>query len=1226
MMESHRRKLGRLSIFPLIIFLLFTLVTFTQTESQAADAPVWIDYDIHEQGVVEVKLHDGLPLETVNGRLTLTNNDGQQRGATALAESLQTLPAGNWTPVFDIADGTLTQLQRTASAQSGADLPDLALYFRVELPDGVDTAVAIAKFRASPLVAGAYPVDKPAPPPFPPDYETSNNSNFDPSLNLNIYQRYLDAAPIGMDVRYAWEGNGGRGAGIDVCDVEYGWNNHNELPTIPFVTPYAKIYQESYYDHGTAVLGMLGAKDNDWGTTGMVPDARLIFSPVTPITGSFNIANAISRCVTNLDAGDVILIEQQMGGKDGNFVPVEWNASTYAIIKTAVAAGITVVEAAGNGGEDLDDPFYQTAKPGHTPFTVANDSGAIIVGAANSPWTPDARTRADTSTYGSTVDLHGWGMHLIAPGYGDYYNEEGDFLSYTLFGGTSGASPMVTAAVTIVQANYKIKNGTPATPAQVKQLLRDTGTPQESVNGENIGPMPDLRNAINTLWNITEPNAPIITPANGTYSPPIQVTIDYGNASQNSSNTHIRYTLDGSEPTVDSYIYIPEQGDSIHLLYSATVRAKAFSSNGVAGRFFASPTTTRIYGLVAPKVSKPVISPNGGTYGQGQLVTISTSTSDATIKYRLDGRAPSFFYPGTTYSGPINLGQGTYHIVARAYKDGYYDSDVTYAEQLVINPITLPSPTIYPSSGQYSNEITVYIGSTVLGAQIRYTTNGAEPTQFSALYVDPISITSDTTVKARVFLDGYAPSASTTATYDIVTQLDKPSITSPSGNSANDSLTVQMSSSTPGASIRYTTNGAEPTSYSTLYSAPFNLGPGQHTVKARAFYNGILSQTETKTFTVYNTAVSVDPPTITPFGGIFNGPITVTMTSDTENTFLSYTLDATDPETSGTVIPYNGPFQLPGGATYNIRARAFLSGVGNSSMSSANVTVVTPTNEIVATPIISPTSGQYTNTVSVKVTAPDWSQFNVRKLYVTTDGTEPIVDFTSSGVGVQGVYNFNVSTPTTVNAISAQQGDQDSAVATSEFTFICDTPTITEGGTFTGSTNVTISTGTSNATIYYTTDGSEPTTSDNEYNGLFSVTSSQVVKAMCVRNNFEQSETAVSVFVITAAPVAPAITTQPQSTAAETCGSATFAVQATGTDPLTYTWYKDGNIIGGATEPELTLAAAVPADAGNYTVIVANEEGEVTSSTATLTVTGTDEKLCNAQPRVLTDGTQIITF
>lgn len=72
--------------------------------------------------------------------------------------------------------------------------------------------------------------------------------------------------------------------------------------------------------------------------------------------------------------------------------------------------------------------------------------------------------------------------------------------------------------------------------------------------------------------------------------------------------------------------------------------------------------------------------------------------------------------------------------------------------------------------------------------------------------------------------------------------------------------------------------------------------------------------------------------------------------------------------------------------------------------------------------------------------------------------------------------------------------------------------------------------------------------------------------------------------------------------------NASFSVTASGSAPLTYRWLKggtnltDGGRISGSTNFTLNITAATTADAGNYSVIVTNIVGSVTSSVATLTV------------------------
>ena len=86
----------------------------------------------------------------------------------------------------------------------------------------------------------------------------------------------------------------------------------------------------------------------------------------------------------------------------------------------------------------------------------------------------------------------------------------------------------------------------------------------------------------------------------------------------------------------------------------------------------------------------------------------------------------------------------------------------------------------------------------------------------------------------------------------------------------------------------------------------------------------------------------------------------------------------------------------------------------------------------------------------------------------------------------------------------------------------------------------------------------------------------------------------------------PAFVTQPVSQTVTACNSVTFTSSVNGTRPFTYKWSKDGIMIADATESMFTIDQATLADAGAYTLTVSNSFGEVTSTAATLTVTGDD--------------------
>ena len=110
-------------------------------------------------------------------------------------------------------------------------------------------------------------------------------------------------------------------------------------------------------------------------------------------------------------------------------------------------------------------------------------------------------------------------------------------------------------------------------------------------------------------------------------------------------------------------------------------------------------------------------------------------------------------------------------------------------------------------------------------------------------------------------------------------------------------------------------------------------------------------------------------------------------------------------------------------------------------------------------------------------------------------------------------------------------------------------------------------------------------------NGNYSVT---------VTNLFGSVTSSNAVLLLTNAP--PVITTPPQSQAVLVGQTATFGVAATGTPPLNYQWLFNGTNISGATTNPFSLATIQLGNAGNYSVIITNFVGSVTSSAAALTV------------------------
>jgi sugar lactone lactonase YvrE len=105
-----------------------------------------------------------------------------------------------------------------------------------------------------------------------------------------------------------------------------------------------------------------------------------------------------------------------------------------------------------------------------------------------------------------------------------------------------------------------------------------------------------------------------------------------------------------------------------------------------------------------------------------------------------------------------------------------------------------------------------------------------------------------------------------------------------------------------------------------------------------------------------------------------------------------------------------------------------------------------------------------------------------------------------------------------------------------------------------------------------------------------------------VRNNIGSATSSAA--TLTVAPVAPSIITQPQPQDVVVGDTATFVVEVTGSDPLTYQWSKNGTAIFGATSATYSTPPETVGNSGSlFSVTISNAEGRVTSTAARLTVT-----------------------
>lgn len=307
--------------------------------------------------------------------------------------------------------------------------------------------------------------------------------------SFESYQGYLGPAPAGIDAPFAWQ-RGVRGAGEQFADVEGGWNAAHEDLVGERMEHVAGRPIRGWREHGTAVLGEVVGKDNGRGVVGIAPDVDRVFTASIEGPG---VAGAIEAAAEKLRAGDVLLIELQSTGPAGAYIAVEYWGDVYDVIRAATARGVVVIEAAGNGYEDLDRKIYRGR------FDRAKrDSGAIVVGAGGPPRPGFIdRARLDFSNYGGRVDVQGWGRKVATLDYGDLQacDAAADRHYTGEFSGTSSASPIVAGAALLVEANARAR-GKILAPREVRDLLVRSGTPQVGDLKEHIGPRPDLARAL----------------------------------------------------------------------------------------------------------------------------------------------------------------------------------------------------------------------------------------------------------------------------------------------------------------------------------------------------------------------------------------------------------------------------------------------------------------------------------------------------------------------------------------------------------------------------------------------------------------------------------------------------------------------------------------------------------------------------------------------------------
>merc|ERR1719464_1267390 len=396
-------------------------------------------------------------------------------------------------PVLQDVGEELEALARRAEKMSGVQQPDLRGLVSVELavPDAEHLVAAATEFDASPCVE--YVSIKRAEIPLPPTRRPVSIMNkchtSEPAgggiPDFTGAQGYARAGQLDADYLHSL---GADGSGIMYADCEFSMNfGHQEFKN-------SRITEEANFpvgneqrDHGTASVGIALGGDG-FGIKGLANKADGYFFSELPASGRYNRDRAVAAAVAKVRAGDVVLLEMQTGNPYG---PAELTQSIWNIVKMGADAGVVIVAAAGNGNRDLDSSTDAS-------YRARGDSGTIMIGAGN-----PSHSKVSFSTYGSRVDVQAWGdWTVMTSGYGKCTGFSGASTPgsrYTnTFAGTSSASAITAAALTLFQSWALKELGAPLTPLKLRDILRSTGHRQQG-SGGNIGPHTNLRAAVEAV-------------------------------------------------------------------------------------------------------------------------------------------------------------------------------------------------------------------------------------------------------------------------------------------------------------------------------------------------------------------------------------------------------------------------------------------------------------------------------------------------------------------------------------------------------------------------------------------------------------------------------------------------------------------------------------------------------------------------------------------------------
>lgn len=543
------------------------------------------------------------------------------------------------------------------------------------------------------------------------------------------------------------------------------------------------------------------------------------------------------------------------------------------------------------------------------------------------------------------------------------------------------------------------------------------------------------------------------------------------------TNGKIYYTLDGSIPTTESMLYTaPITSDTNCDIKAITARDPETIDEVTT--IYANSDVLTISLDDWFRVNNVIFQPILGD-AEGEYKMALVAEEGATIYYGINTGA------NILYTDTFAVAAGDW-VYAVAKKDGYVDS---YEESIRISEdnYKVKSPNIY------LNDVAHYIVVTpeTYGSTIYYSYDKSDPDPESAttfkVEKDTIDIVRNGTYKFLAVKKYMTNSAITS--YNI-SWFRVPNVTI-TPFAEDNVLKVRLEckdedgNPVPGAAIYYATSSDyDPDNLpaNAPYTEPFTVEDGAR-VWASAQKDGYNNAYWTNSDWIYKSSYTAATPSIT-----VAADTTVTISSTEDGAVLYYTLDGSDPTTSST--KFTSKFKMTTNGT--IKAIAAVNGKLNSSIRSRDYSGYS-VKSVVITPIV------VDNKLKIK-------------LETETPGAQiyyGINDYNSSTIEANLPYSvpFEIPNDSYVYAIGTKEGYTNSGWSNNGWyyysNYTCNQPTIT----ITADTTCIISAA-EGASIYYTLNGDDPTTSSTLYTSGtsgFKLTSNVTIKAIAVQSGMMNS-------------------------------------------------------------------------------------------------------------------------